>query len=271
MKRSSLPAGVVLALGLAAAPAGAQTKQACADAYIAGQVARKEGRLRDARARFEVCAAAACPAALQGDCKPWLAQLDKDIPRLAVAVTDEAGAAIDGATVTVDGAPLAAPGPAALDPGDHVVHVEAPGRTPSEQHVTLAAGEGSHPITVRLSRAGAPPPAPVPAASRPVPVAPIVLGVAGLAAIGAFAGLGVAGNAKKADLDALGCKPNCSPSAVSTARSLYLGADISLGVGLAAIVAAGIVLGVELAAPAPAAAAVSFAPAPGGGAVVFHF
>jgi hypothetical protein len=238
----------------------AQSKQACADAYVAGQVSKKEGRLREARDRFQVCASAACPGALQRDCTPWKAQLDREIPTLTVSVKDEAGAALGAASVTVDGAPLASP--AAFDPGEHTVRVEAAGMKPAEQRVTLASGEGNRAITVRLERLAA--------ASRPVPVAPIVLGASGLVALGVFAGLGVTGNAKKASLDALGCKPDCSPSEVSAARSLYLGADVALGVGLGALVAAGVVLIVQLKAPAGAAAA-RFSPSPGGGAFTFQF
>jgi hypothetical protein len=264
--------GAVLAVGISPARAGAQTKQACADAYIAGQVAQKEGRLREARASFEVCAADACPAALKKDCKPWRAQLDMDIPTLAVTVTDAAGAPIAGAVSTVDGAPLAASRPVPLDPGAHVVRVEASGMAPVERRVTLAAGDRNHPLAIVLAPAGAPAGGAVSSGvTRPVPVGPIVVGAVGLAAIGVFAGLGAAGNARKADLDALMCKPNCSPSAVSTARSLYLGADVSLGVGLAAVVAAGIWLGVKLGAPAPPAGTVSFSPSRGGGALTFHF
>ena len=254
---SALP----LVLGLFPATAAAQGKKECADAYIAGQVARKDGHLREARARFDVCASASCPASLQRDCTPWKAQIDREIPSLSVSVTDEAGASLAGASVTVDGAPLSPPG--VLDPGEHVVRVELAGRKPAEQRVTLSAGGGNRAITVRLER-------PAPAARR-VPVAPIVLGAAGVVALGVFAGLGEAGNAKKSSLDAMACKPDCSPSDVSAARSLYLGADVALGVGLGALVAAGVVLIVQLKAPSPAAATARFSPAPGGGALTFHF
>jgi hypothetical protein len=83
-------------------------------------------------------------------------------------------------------------------------------------------------------------------------------------------GLGAAGSAKKSALDQLGCKPNCSPSDVSAGRSLYLGADIALGIGLAAVVGGAIWLGVKLGAPPPPDA-VSFSPAPGAPPLTFHF
>jgi hypothetical protein len=259
---------VALVLGLLPARSFAQSKQACADAYMAGQVARKDGHLRDARTQFTLCADDACPAALQRDCKPWLEQIEHDIPTLAVAVTDAAGAALPGATVSVDGTAARASGASALDPGAHVVRVEAPGMAAREERIEIAAGERRS-MTLQLSRVPSAPPAPP--ARRSVPIAPIVVAASGLVALGVFAGVGAAGNAKKSNLDQLACKPNCSPSDVSAGRSLYLGADVALGIGLAAVVAGAVWLGVKLGAPAPAAEVVSFSPSRGAGALTFHF
>ena len=272
MKRAVLLAGLAIGL-LAARGAHAQSKKECADAYLAGQVARSDGHLRDARVQFERCAAASCPAALVKDCKPWLEQADRDIPKLAVTVTDDAGTPVPSARVTVDGTALPASGELPVDPGEHVVRAEASGLTPREQRVKVAAADGRRAVSLRLARdVTAPVPGPVAErASRPVPVGPIVVAASGLVAIGVFAGLGAAGSAKKANLDTLGCKPNCSSSDVSAGRSLYLGADIALGVGLAAVVAGAVWLGVKLGAPAPAAEAVTFSPSRGAGMMTFHF
>jgi hypothetical protein len=242
--------------------AAAQSKKECVDSYVAGQVARKEGRLKDARARFAECSASACPAALQRDCKPWSEQVEKDTPTLAVSVD------VPGASVTVDGTPLS--GSARLDPGEHVVRVEASGRKPTERRITLKAGEGQRKITIELEPL--PVPAPV-APSRPVPVAPIVLGAAGLVGLGVFAGLGTVGNARKASLDARGCKPDCPTADVDAARKMYLGADIALGAGLAGIAAAGIALIVHLVTPpSPTSTTTAiFSPALGGGSFTIRF
>jgi hypothetical protein len=267
LKRAALL--VTLTVGLLPARAFAQSKQACADAYMAGQVARKAGHLRDARVQFVVCAAAGCPEALHRDCKPWLEQIDRDIPTLAVTVTDAGGAALSGAAVTIDGVALTASGASPVDPGGHVVRAEATGMAPRELRVEIAAGERRS-MTLALSRVVAPA-APTPA-RRPVPVGPIVVAASGVVAIGIFAGLGAAGSAKKNNLDQMGCKPNCSTSDVSAGRSLYLGADIALGVGLAAVVAGAIWLGVKLGAPPPAAETVSLSSSsPGAGALTFRF
>ena len=260
---------VLIASTTLPAVASAQSKQQCADAYVEAQVARKEGRLRDARARAEVCSKPTCPAALKKDCGPWLAQAQKDIPTLRVWVEpDPDGRDVAGARITVDGAPHE--GSAEVDPGEHLIRVEAPAMKPFEQRITLNAGEGRRDVPVRLERDAAP----ASPATRKVPVAPIVLGALGLVGLGVFAGMGLAGNAKKADLDAASCKPNCSADDVGAIKTLYIGADVTLGVGLASIVAAGISLAVELASPSPASPTeprASFTPARGGGAFTFRF
>lgn len=261
-RRWSAATALGLFFALVPAEAGAQSKKECADAYVSGQVSRKEGRLREARTRLEVCANAACPATLQRDCKPWLAQLDKDIPRIEVRVTGEDGAAVEGATVRVDLDPIS--GATAFDPGDHVIKAEAPGRVTSEQRVTLKVGDGTRIIEVHLARV---PKAPEP--KRPAPVAPIVFNVLGVAGLAVFAGMGLAGNARKSDLDALGCKPNCPSSQVSAARSLYLGADVALGLGLGSLVTAGILYALHFTAPLPASATLS--PSRGGGTLTLRF
>lgn len=271
MNRLFLHASVVIAIGLSPALAVAQSKQECADAYIAGQVARKEGRLRDARGRFDLCASASCPASLQRDCQPWRAELEHDIPTLAITVTDESGATLTNASITVDGAPLAASSASPFDPGDHVARIEASGMKSAERRITLAVGEGRRELAVRLTPLLLPEPAPALATSSPTPIASIVVGGVGVVAIGVFAGLGAAGNAKKAGLDQSHCKPSCEPSTVSAARSLYVGADVALGVGLGALVTAGILLIVHHTAPSPTASALRFSPSPGGSGFLFQF
>lgn len=269
MNRFFLHAGVVIAIGLSPALAVAQSKQECADAYIAGQVARKEGRLREARGRFDLCAKASCPDSLQRDCQPWRAELEHDIPTLAITVTDESGATLTNASITVDGAPLGASGASPFDPGDHVARVEASGMKSAERRITLVVGEGRRELAVRLTPLLLPAPAPV--TSSPTPIASIVVGGVGAVALGIFAGLGAAGNSKKAELDQSHCKPDCEPSTVNAARSLYVGADVALGVGLGALVTAGILLIVHHTAPSPAASALRFSPSPGGSGFLFQF
>lgn len=258
-----LVACAVALIAIAATPAGAfaQSKQECADAYVSAQVDRKGDKLLEARKKLAVCAAEACPDALRRDCVPWLAQVDRDLPKLTVSLKG-ADVAIAGAQVTVDGAAYTAGSP--LDPGEHVIRVTGTGIAPSERRVRLAAGDGEKEIAIEIAPAAAKP--------RPLPIAPIALGGVGVVGLAVFIGFGAAGNAKKADLDEQGCKPNCSEYAVSSIKKHYIAADVSLGVGLAALVAGGVLLGLHLAAPKQAAAVSSrLGLSPGAGAFTWRF
>jgi hypothetical protein len=271
-------ASTLLALITAAAPALAQTKQECADAYTAAQVSRKESKLVDARDKLTVCANASCPAALRKDCVPWLAEVEAALPTVAVKPVDETGRVVVGATVTIDGHAIAREGEYAttrLDPGEHVIRVEAPGTNGGEERVTLAAGSSRREIVVRVKRAGpvvtAPPPSEPPAeASRPIPTATFVLAGLGVAGVGAFAVLGAVGASKKGQLDQEGCKPNCKQSDVDAIKTDYIAADVALGVGGAALAGALIVFLARPSAPKNDAA-FGIAPARGGAALFVRF
>lgn len=263
------------ALALTPTPAAADdSKRECAAAYVDAQVARKAGHLLDARAKLIACSDRRCPAALRRDCQPWLVEVDTAIPSLAVRVVDATGAPVSDARITLDGSPIDES--VGVDPGDRVLRVEADGMKPTESRVRLTAGEGRRKVVVRLEGAAQAPPLPSPAAPEPAPPTgvsgvPFVLGAIGLVGVGAFAVLGSLGSGKKGDLDASGCKPSCAPDEVSSVKTLYVAADVSLGVGAASLVAAGVVLVVELAGRKPAGPAARFLPAPGGGAFAFRF
>jgi hypothetical protein len=221
-----------LLLGLAfSTPALAQSKEACVAAYKGGQIHRKNGELLAARDDFEVCAQDACSAVLRKDCKPWLAQVEQAIPTIIVEAKDEASLAIAAPKVFFDGEPAkhhTPDGAFELDPGAHVVRVEAPGREPVERSVKLRAGEKSTSFAVTLAPAR--PVAPPPGASRPIPGSTIAFGILGVAGLGAFAGFGLHGSALKSDLEA--CKPACAPARVDVVKRDYIIADVSLGLGV---------------------------------------
>ncbi len=264
----------------ATSTAFAQSKQECAEAYTVAQVSRRDNKLKDAREKLVVCSNAACPAALRKDCVPWLAEVDAALPTLAVKAVDETGRVVEDANVTVDGKGVARLGDFAatrVDPGDHLVQVEAPGMKSAEEHATLAAGTPRRELVVHLHRAGgpvaAPPVAPPAEASRPIPVASFALAGVGVAGVVTFAVLGAIGSGKKGELDKSGCKPNCKPSDVGAIKTDYIAADVALGVGGAALVGALIVfLARPSAEPAkPDESAWTLAPRPGGASLVVRF
>ncbi|HLM71984.1 MAG TPA: hypothetical protein VK459_04825, partial [Polyangiaceae bacterium] len=72
-------AAIAVALGLAAAPASARADDACIGAYERTQIARKAGRLVDARAEAMACSQPACPAGMVTECAQWRGEIEREI------------------------------------------------------------------------------------------------------------------------------------------------------------------------------------------------
>lgn len=244
----------------------AQSKAACVDAYKQGQVRRKDGELRAARGDFQTCSSAACPAVLRRDCAPWKEQVEAAIPSIVVAIKNADGQAIEKPRIFVDGesaealmekakaqkaSSKGAKKPSVekgevlglneieLDPGAHVLRVEADEHEPVEQSVKLRSGEKRTRVEIVLRGAGekkqgaqaseAPNDSEAKRA-RPLPASAIAFGVIGLAGIGAFTGFGLHGRSLKSDLEA--CKPACDPARVDVVKRDFIIADASLAVGI---------------------------------------
>jgi hypothetical protein len=128
-----------------------------------------------------------------------------------------------------------------VDPGEHRFRVELEGEPPRTETVLLREGERLRRVTfgtgerIVVGRPVEPAPTGMP------PPAFFILGTVGVAGLGLFAGLGTAGLAQRSELEELGCKPSCPADEVDAMRRLLLGADVSLGLGLASLVAAGVV------------------------------
>jgi hypothetical protein len=109
---------------------------------------------------------------------------------------------------------------------------------PLQQHFVIARGERNRLIQVQLesSRARAPeserPPLPA-APARSLLLPGIFAGVGGLGVAG-FAALGAWGRASEDELEAT-CSPQCVQSQVSSVRTKYALADVSLGLGVASL------------------------------------
>jgi hypothetical protein len=201
----------------------------CADAANAGQPLRREGRLREAREQFVLCARDACPPVVREHCAPWIREIDAATPSVVVRARDAHGVDVSGARVWVDGQPLdRIPGIAsAVDPGVRRFRVAAPDGVVWEEDVVVAQGEKNRVVVVTLpARPGeaavggehtAAPAAPAPIVS---PVVAYALGGVGIGALGAFGLL-----EKKAhdDDDALrsGCAVTrtCVPSELAAVRT----------------------------------------------------
>lgn len=230
----------------------APTKQQCADAYTQAQVLRAKDKLVLAKKQIDLCNDPACPQALRKDCTAWLVELQESVPVLAVDVVDQSGRAIATAHVTVDGSAVASGQSLTLDPGTHTIAADAPDMIGASETIELGKGEKHHATLTLKARAAAETTEP---SARPFPVVPVVLAVAGVAFVGAFAGFGLAGNAKRSDLDAANCKPNCAPSDVDAIKTDYVVADVMLGVGIATLAVATILFIVAETSPTKRAAA----------------
>ncbi|WP_437685670.1 hypothetical protein [Sorangium sp. So ce176] len=282
--RRSLVAAALAALAcLQPARARAGDVEACFTASEEGQRLRDEGRLREARARFIACGAAACPALVRSDCAGWLADVTARVPTLILSAEDDQGQDAADVRVTLDGAPLAArlDGKAVeVDPGEHVLRFERAGSDPVALRLVVREGEKLRRVSARLAppataRAGAATPgggvtAPREDQAASPPASSLLLPIAlgGVAAAGgvAYAALGLSARADADRLRAT-CAPRCAEADVDAVRTKVIAANVAFGVGVAAL--GGAVAALLLRGPmpaAPAAAAVHVVPLPGGAA-----
>lgn len=219
------------------------------------------------------------------------AALDARIPRLTVRLAPGAPA---GATVHRDAVELGAASLGValpVDPGAHVVRVDAPGHEPSSTPVTLAEGE-SRAVDVSAGAASAPePPAPQPAPTAPPPPPPateappppaahpalrttgFVLGIAGLASLAAGATTGALAFAQKSTVQNHCPDPRgCDQTGLDAAHSGHTYATVSdvtfIAGGVLLAAGAALVL-LNPARPAPTTGWL-VAPTPGGASVGLH-
>jgi hypothetical protein len=253
------------------APAkGSKERAACAAGYESAQQLESASRLRQAKDTFAACMRAACTS-VQAKCAANFTRLESDIPTVIPIVTDASGEARSNVQVTIDGVVLATEldGRALpVDPGLHVFSFAEGGDALGTKKVLIVQGEHDRAISIEVSSpekhaASASTPAdatPPPSTDRPEPapapkkeiaapaaegsapeptagggaaVAPLLLGSLGLAGVGAYGALTYLG--KK---DNEPCSPSCSAASLDRSRKLFLAADISLGVGVAALGAA---------------------------------
>lgn len=216
----------------------ADATQACVAAANAGQQKQQSGKFLEARALLSRCSQPDCPAAIQADCGEWSMQLGARMPSLAFGVLDHLGNEVVDGTILLDGAKITtAPGLAVeMDPGVHEARATAPSGASATARFVAHEGERSRKIVLHLSRPAQP--APV-AASRALPVAPLVVGGGGLALAGLGLGFVVAGAVSYGNLKS-SCAPACSDDVVDSARGKSIAGDVLLGAGLVTLAAAGV-------------------------------
>jgi hypothetical protein len=250
MRSSLAPCLVLGAVWLAPSVARADVSRAqCVESYERAQYLRKDLKLREAREALLVCAQDACPAVTKNDCVPWLAEIDRSIPTVSVAVRDAAGRDQTSAKITLDGAPLAgaAEGLAVMvDPGSHVIGAQVEDGRSAEERIVVRAGERNRVIVLTLGGPAAPPADRGPARATEPPreeprgrsfALPIVLTAVGLAGVGGAVFFGLSAQGDEKDMRS-GCAPRCPQSDIDAAESKLLYSDVALGVGVVALAAA---------------------------------
>jgi hypothetical protein len=245
----------------AADPTVAEQKAACASGFEQAQVLRQSAKLKASRLELLKCVQAVCSRPVQEQCTRWLADIEPATPSVVIAATVEGQDSTD-VQVEMDGEPLpnALGGTAVeLDPGPHVVRFTYQDYPLVEKDFVLREGEKLRKLKVSFKRATAaaptaaalpqPAPAPAPVAThRPVPVAAWALGSVALVGVGAFAYLGASAQSRRTQLEQV-CSPDCAESDVSSLHTRLIAADVSLGVGIAALLGAAIVYGARPSVP----------------------
>jgi hypothetical protein len=176
-----------------------------------------------------------------------LAEVEGQVPSVVLDVKAPDGTDAVAVSVSLDGKPLAARldgKPLELDPGEHLLRCELDGAKPVEQHVVIHVGERARRLALRFEPIDAPK-GPDAAPARPI-----------LAAVGVGAGFEGHGLSLRGGLAAAGCDPRCAPDQVNAVTRSFLIGDVTVGAGLASLVAATIVFLVRPAAPPPTAALV---------------
>jgi hypothetical protein len=276
--RRALAVGAVLVAAIIPRAAAADDGvNQCMASYEAGQRLRREGDLVGAAAELLVCGGPACPVRMQGDCQRWLDDVERSTPAVVFRVRDARGAWLANVTASIDGAaPRRLDGRAiAMNPGEHLVVFERAGYRPLRTPVIVAEGEklerrvitldtpvGSDLDDISVSSISAPgadaaasaQPWQATSEAQPESAAglgrevasdggtslwgPLAFGAVAVAGGIGFAYFGVHAQSGEADLEQ--CTPNCSQARVDDVKDDFLRSNVSLGIGIAGIVGAGL-------------------------------
>jgi hypothetical protein len=264
----------VLGLSLART-SRAYDKSTCVAAYEEAQKDRMGGKLRLSREQLLICAHVTCPDVVARDCRTWRNEVEGQLASIALTARDLRGTEVSNVRVLADGELIVDEldgRPIFVDAGPHTFRFERRGSVPLEQRIKLEPGERQHLVDVKLMPSGSEEPrdAPIPKESpkdplelpgsrqesRPLEPLPAtappdrssrekspttvvyVLGGIGIVSLVSFAYLGFTGESDVSRLREE-CAPRCAKSEVDAVRTKLIAANISLGVGLAALGASG--------------------------------
>ncbi|MGC4088778.1 MAG: hypothetical protein QM756_12935 [Polyangiaceae bacterium] len=243
---------LAVSLGTQAALADqpAPTREECLTAHQSAQEMKRKGELVEAQAQLAICSSVGCPGAIISDCGQWIADLEQTTPSIVFDVRLD-GKQVSEFVIHVDGAIVSDPSKAfKVNPGRHVVRAEIGQLAPQEETLALPEGQRMRLVNFDFKSAAAEPSAPTSSApvapvvptepNRPTPVAVYPLLVVGGVGLAGFGVLSFLGKSKQSDLED-SCKPHCTDEDLKPMKTNYLIGDIAGGVGVAALIGAGIV------------------------------
>jgi hypothetical protein len=214
----------------------------CIAAHLEAQRLQRDRQVRAARDALVRCSRQVCPPLVLEECSTMLLDIERAIPTVVFEARDAGGLDIADARVSIGQLTLSErlDGRAVeVDPGEHVFRFDRPGTQPVETRVVVREGDKGRRVGVVFPQQNEAPAEQ--ALERDLNPLFWVAGGVGVVGVGLFGALGIAGLTNRSDLDDLGCKPDCPPEDVDEARSFFIAADISLAVGVAALVAAPII------------------------------
>jgi hypothetical protein len=263
---------------------------ACIAASEAEATLQKQVKYRDALKQLAICADPACPVDVKVECADRITRINAAMPTLVLTATDETGADLIAVEVSLDGAPFVTTldgHSLAIDPGNHLLRFQAPGKESVEKPLVVREGEKDRHLAVVLAPTGfvvpvaatssTPGAAPSPASSwSTAKTLALVTGGVGLVGIGLGAGFGLAASsdwsAAKNECSAGSCPSASRAHAQSDHDSATTAGNVSTGAFI--VGAAGLVGGVVLWFTAPRSeshAAPKGAPDKDEAGTAFHF
>jgi hypothetical protein len=264
--------GIALSLTPGMVHADEGRREQCVQSYEAGQRVKKAGNLLEAASRLAFCANPSCPALMRQDCAARLEEVKAATPSLVLNIRFEGARA--PVHVAIDGQGRAWAEDARqviVNPGRHDLRVEAEGF--KTQTVTFLIGEGEQSVPMEVHLAAKPtektpspptsatstaipatvppvalPPAAPPPAAPPAhvavappgpPTAAIWVGASSLIGTMGFVYFGLKARQRETQLEDQ-CAPMCTASQVNEVKQDYLLANVGLGLGVASLVASGV-------------------------------
>jgi hypothetical protein len=142
-----------IVFALSANTAEAQdTKRACISASTEGQTRLQAGKLLAAREQMLACANDECPGVVKARCAERLREIESRTPSIVVRGQSARGSDVIAARLWVDGHLTKLDGrPIRLDPGEHVIAMEAEGLKRIQQTVLLVESEKSRLVLVQFA------------------------------------------------------------------------------------------------------------------------